>query len=467
MRKVLAIVLFLSLLPLANAGPIQIITPGSSILIYAGQQNQIQIPIKNDAGYKDTFYISVWPTAWVNVEKYWVTLEPGQSSSVSLILTPPRDAEEGVRVFSITINSLDNQTSESDSLYVDVKRKTNVFISDIQLNKQIFKPDETLEIKSIIRNADLKNSHTILLTTKILKDNLLIQKFEKTETIQAKKFLEIEQSLPITIHDVYGDYEIEVLITDTLNEFLDEEKTSFKIERVYDVVKYRTQEHGLFYSSVKIDIENKGNVPKSNFSLEESLTEISKYFFQPETEPDLEMKKENRIVYVWNIQGLNPGDSRSIKYRLQFVNIFALCVAGLISIIIIFLLRCKPSMNKKCRGILSEKKRLTISLHIKNKTKKTLKNLEVKDFVPSIAKVMRKFDSLEPDLKRKNIGTELTWKIEKLKPGEERILTYRIEPLIEIVGELKLPKAYFTHQTKKGKDKTTVSKGIFIKTKVK
>ena len=79
-----------------------------------------------------------------------------------------------------------------------------------------------------------------------------------------------------------------------------------------------------------------------------------------------------------------------------------------------------------------------------------MSNLVVRDFVPAIATVVKKFDTLAPKIKRKAMGTELTWRIKQLKPKEERILTYRIKPVIEFIGKLKLPKAYLIYKTKSG-----------------
>ncbi len=122
---------------------------------------------------------------------------------------------------------------------------------------------------------------------------------------------------------------------------------------------------------------------------------------------------------------------------------------------------------KKYMGILAKDEAVTISLHVKNKSRKILDSVIVKDFVPAIATVIKEFDTLTPSITRKATGTELTWQVKDVRPKEERVLTYKIKPVIEILGDLKLPKAHLLYETKKGKKRKTLSKTITIMRKVK
>lgn len=462
------ITLFLIFSPSSvKAEEIQIIAPEIPIIIYAGRTNELQIPIKNEGKTRDIFYFSVWPSQWISLEKSWVSLDSEESGNISLIITPPIDVEEGTRIFTVTARSLSTKVSDSKDVYLNVKRKVDIFISEIKLNKQILRPDETLTIQPVITNIDKTQSYEIYLTTKILKDNLLIKKFDETISMEPSSIKTLTQLLPVKITHAHGDYDIVVTIRDSLNEFLDEEKSSFKIERVYDVVEQKTVEYGLFYSMVRVDVTNRGNVFQSNFSVEESIPIILGYFFYPEVEPVSEIRKDNRIVYTWRIESLDPDETRTIGYQLRFFNIILGTIIVTILVIVSFYLFLKPTLVKKYAELFVGEKENIVSLYIKNRGRKAIKNIVIKDFVPALARVVRKFDTLVPEINRKDIGTELTWKIDKLKPREERILTYRIKPIIEVLGELKLPKAYFTYETKKGKKKKVVSKTFILKTKVK
>jgi hypothetical protein len=118
-------------------------------------------------------------------------------------------------------------------------------------------------------------------------------------------------------------------------------------------------------------------------------------------------------------------------------------------------------------GFLAKEEEVTISLHVKNKSRKLLNSVTVKDFVPAIATVIKEFGTIEPTIKMKPTGTELTWQVKDIRPREERVLTYKIKPVIEILGSLKLPKAHLVYETKKGRIKRALSKTITIMGKVK
>jgi hypothetical protein len=264
-----------------------------------------------------------------------------------------------------------------------------------------------------------------------------------------------------------GDYEIKVVARNVLNKILDERKTTFKIESIHKIDEQKETKNSILYSDVVIRVTNNGNYPEKNFYVTESMPVISKNFFYPEIEPVSEEEKENRIIYKWLIDELEPGQIITIKYQLRFTNIAITACVIIIAIVWIVWLFFRPIIKKNYIGVLAEKQEITISLNLKNKGRKTLNNLIVKDTVPPLASVVKKFETLEPKVVRRPRGTELIWKIKQLKPKEERVITYKIKPVIEITGGLRLPKAFFTFETKKGKKKRILSKTITLVGKVK
>jgi hypothetical protein len=102
-------------------------------------------------------------------------------------------------------------------------------------------------------------------------------------------------------------------------------------------------------------------------------------------------------------------------------------------------------------------------LEIRNRTRNEIRDVLVRDFVPAVAMVVERFDTLRPMLRKVAGGTEVVWKIDSLGPGDERVLTYRIKPVVDIVGVLKLPKAYVRFLDRKKEVKRFLSKGVYIK----
>jgi len=449
------------------AAEMGLISPEKTVTVYAGQNNYLGVLVQNNLGTTDTFYITSWPSYWISFPKYWTTLSPGEVKNVTIIFDPPKDAEEGITIYTLTITWINSNTSESKKIFFDIVRPTNVYLSDVQLNKQTFSPRENVNIKSIITSIDKKNTNDVYINTKILKDEKIIQTYEETVSISPLSTETISHDFSVKATDPPGDYLVDVVLTNELNKILDQNTISFSILPIHKIDQVKKTENHFLYSNVEIVITNNGNSKETDFSVTESLPLMSKNFFYPEIEPTLKEEKENRVVYSWLIHELSPAETITIRYQLRFYNVVLISCVLVIAIVWVIWLFFRPTLKKSYSGLLSREKEIKMSLYLKNKGRKTLKDITVVDSVPPIAVVIKKFDTLEPKMRRKATGTELTWKIKQLKPREERILTYSIKPIIEVIGDLKLPKAYITYSTKTGKQKRRLSKTITITGKVK
>jgi len=458
------ILLLIDLVPAQN---IEIVAPEKTVILYTGKSSSLEILVKNNQRQKDTFYFSVWPTYWVSLDKYWMALRPDEVGNISLVLEPPIDAEEGMVVYTLTVRSVDYNISSSKEINFKIVRSTSVFLSEVKINKQIFRPGETVTIQPVITNLHRKDSAEVFITTKILKDNSIIKKFEDSLFISPGSMETLSNSFELDITKIAGEYEVDVVLKNELNKVLDEKTINFDIETIHKIDEEKSTTNSLLYSTVIIKITNNGNVVESNFYVTESLPLISKNFFFPEIEPIQQEEKDNRIVYTWSIKKLAPTENIIITYQLRFTNLVLVSCLLIIIVVWIVWLFYRPKLRKGYMGLLAGGKELTISLNLKNRQRKTIENIIVKDFVPPLAAVVKRFDTLVPTLKRTESGTELAWKIKELRPKEERVLTYKIKPSVDILGKLKLPKAHLVYKTKKGKKRRVLSKTVSIMGKVK
>jgi hypothetical protein len=470
MKRILLAFLFLFLFScnLVLAQEIEIIAPDKPVTVYTAKTNELEILIKNNRNVKDILYFSAWPTQWISLKKYWSSVGAGETISLLLDITPPFYAEEGTIVFTVTAKSVDYNISSSKQIYLLIKRSSPIYLSEIKINKQSLKPYETLTIQPVIINIDKEKTIDIIVSTKILKDELLIQKFDDSIKIEPTKTEALSYNFEVKLTHEPGDYRIITTVKDNLNKPLDEKSIGFKIEAVsHKIIEDKKTEKRFLDSIVTVWLTNNGNLPEVDFNFSIILPSVSKSFFYPEIEPSFQEEKENRIIYKWLIRELKPGETIKLKYELRFTNIVVIsCILIAVTVWIVWLL-FQPKLVKKYIGALAKDEEITISLHVKNKSRKKLDNVIVKDLIPPIAAVVQKFDTIIPTIKRKTTGTELTWEVKDIKPKEERILTYKIKPTIEILGGLKLPKAHFLYETKKGKKRRVLSKTVMITRKIK
>jgi len=465
----ISISVFMLLFISVRAEDILITSPEKSVTVYAGKTNTLDVLVKNNRGVTDTFYFSLWggPSVWTTLDVPWVSLDADKTTDVTLKIEPPRDAEIGTHVLTFSVLSLNSDVSESKDIYLDVLRGSDIFITDIELEKQTFKPGDTIIMKPILSNLNKNDALEALVSTRILKDDLVVQKFDESIKIEPRTSKKLTYSFEVKNINEPGDYEIKVVAKNELNKILDERKTTFKIETIHKIDEEKETKNSVLYSDAVIRITNNGNSIEKNFYVTESMPAISKNFFYPEIEPASEEEKENRIIYEWLIDELKPGQTITIRYQLRFTSVVVTACILIIAVIWIVWLFFKPMIKKDYIGLLTGSQEITVSLTLKNKSRKTIKNVIIKDIVPPLASVIKKFGTLEPKIVRKAKGTELTWKIKQIRPKEERVITYKIRPVIEITGGFKLPKAFFTFETKTGKRKRILSKTITIVGKVK
>jgi hypothetical protein len=102
---------------------------------------------------------------------------------------------------------------------------------------------------------------------------------------------------------------------------------------------------------------------------------------------------------------------------------------------------------------------LKVILHVKART--SVDNIEVYDHVPS---AMKLFDKAGMPHKIDGMG-RLSWKIDKLNGGEDRIFSYIIYSPIRIVGRLELSPAT-AHFTKGSKSKHVASNRTYFMSEI-
>jgi len=275
-------------------------------------------------------------------------------------------------------------------------------------------------------------------------------------------------STPFEIKNTYdyGTYNVQVFMYDNFGMPIHSKMTTFVIKKYSDFEKDKKIQRSFLETSFIINITNKGNYPES-FVISETMPKIAKYFFYPEIEPIKEDEKENRIIYTWIVNDVKPDQSVIIKYHLRFGNAaFATFLLLLLTSFILSLLH-KPTLLKKYSEIANLEKGNLVTLHIKNNSIREIHNIVVKDNIPSIFAVVKEFETLKPEIKVTPIGTSLVWKIDKLKPKEDRVLTYRIKPVMSVEGKVKLPKAYFSYKLGKIVINKVAEKIVVFSKKVK
>jgi len=459
------------------AGEIELSLNVKSLTIYTGETGTAEITVKNNQASQDTLSVSVFPQYIYGIiptlEKYSLTIEPKATTTFKIYFNVPECSEEASTSFTITVNSQKNtNVEESKTIILYTIRKYGVCISDLKLDKYIVNPGEDVSIETSLSNPAVGLSLPVRLETNVVKDIEIVKTFsDSVESIEGKSSKTIKHVFSVNKYEKPGFYKVEVIMKDRFGSAVGSKKTQFRIPVLnasensnYLLIK-KGMKFGLLAQTVEINVKNDGNVQINSFYVSESIPIFMKIFLFPKKEPVSEETKDNRIIYSWLVPSLAPGESYMISYEISTWNAVLIITVLAITVFYVFNYAFAISVVKTHRhfGPITKEKEITVMLEVRNRTRNEIRDVVVRDFVPAVAMVVEKFDTLRPMLRKVGSGTEVVWRFDALGPGDERTLTYRIKPVMEIIGTLKLPKAYVRFMDKRKEVKRVLSKGVYVK----
>lgn len=466
--------ILLMTLPALAQDEVQVILSTTAITINTSETKYVDVVIKNNQDFQDSFSVSVWPSVtWSgvspNLDRYSVSIDANSDATVELYLTVASDAEEVVPTFLITARSLTNSSIvDSESINVRIVRKTSVYISDIKLDKYVLDPGESITIDVSLTNLAATEAKQLKLQTSIKTPVEIIRRFDdQIASMEKKSTKTLSHGYSFDKYAAPTSYSVEATLRDSLNRLIDSRSVNFKVNRISNIIHQKSVSYGLFSQTATIKVRNEGNVLEEDFYVSETIPEFIKDFFFPQIEPDKVEVKDKRVVYSWLVPSLLPGDEVTIKYEIKVLSLWlvGLVIIGVVALAFKYVYMPKIIKKHKRVEAIERGKEILISLEVRNPTLREIKDVVVKDLVSPIAKVVERFDTMRPTVKATEAGTELIWKLKSLRPLEERILTYRIKPVVELIGTLRLPKATISYVDRKKKKKETASKTIIIKPK--
>ncbi len=472
MKKILlfsfAVFLLMSFSVIAD-DKVRIIPETSSISAYSGDTVTLSIIIENRQSSEDRFSLVV-PSYQYKVraspEEYSPTIPANSNKTIKISFSIPLDADELTLAYPISVSSITTTASDTQTILLTIIRKSPVYISDIKLDNYLVNPEQEFRVDTTLTNLETSPSAEYSLETVIRTGDQIVKRFDTNVlNVPQKSTQTFSNSFGFDKYAAPGVYTVESTLKDSLNRKVNSQKTNVKLAEIKNVVHTKSTKSGLLSQTISIRVKNEGNVKSDSLFVVETTTENIKNFFYPATAPTVEESGDGTIVYKWLINPLQPGEEVVIQYEVRTLNLWIVLMVIGVSIIVAFkyVFAFQIVKRHRHRGPITKDSEIVISLDVRNRTRHEMKDVVVKDFVPSIVKVVERFDTVRPKVKAVAGGTELYWKFDSLGAGEERVLTYRVKPAMEIIGGLKLPKAHAKFIDKKKEKKVVTSKHVVIK----
>ncbi len=446
----------------------------SNPVLFTDETSSISVVIVNSQPQADTFTISVFnplpSQVAVSAEKFLVDIGPNEQAAVRIDFTPAFLADPQTIEYPVTVTSTsDSSVKDTKSIFATVQRNTPVFVSELTLEKYALNPGERVVIISQVSNIDdvLSGKYTMKMT--IRKGTAIVRTFtESIESVGAKSSLRIAERFELDKYAPPGGYVVEVELRDAGNQLKYAKFVNFNINTVTKLpTEYvsKSTKYNVVSVSTAIAVNNEGNVDLPAFTLTESVPRLYSVLFSPAIEPVSEEVVGSRIVYSWSVPTMPPGGQYTVTYEFAVWRIWI--AAGLIAGLVYlgYKMFATPRIHKDVshEGEIRRGKEIVVMLDAKNKAFHEIKDVEVIDIVPQLARVVEKFDTLRPKIAKVPGGTELRWRIDTMRPREDRVLTYRINPSVDVVGDLPLPQATMIYSDRRKIRRNVVSKQTLVK----
>ncbi|MBI2084262.1 MAG: hypothetical protein HYT70_01450 [Candidatus Aenigmarchaeota archaeon] len=467
------IAVLLSVTAAAFAAGVSVQIPKTNPTLFTGETSSVDVVIVNSRSNADTFTLTIFnpvPTQiGVSAEKFLIDVGPNEQETVRIDFTPDFLADPQTVEYSITVMSTsDNSVTDTKSIFATVQRKTPVFISELSLEKYALNPGEKVRIISQVYNADDFLSDKYFLKLTIRRGADIVQTFTETiESIGTKSSLRIAESFDLDNYAPPGGYVVEAELRDANNQLKYAKSLNFNVNTVTQLpTEYVSKQtsYNVVATTTTITIINRGNVDLPPFTLTESVPKMATVLFSPDVEPG-EQSAGNRIVYSWSVPTLAPGAQYTIKYSFEIWRLWVAAAIVFGAVYAGYKFFATPGVHKGTshRGEIRRGKEIVVLVEARNRAFHEIKDVEVIDVVPQLVRIVEQFDTLRPKITKVPGGMELRWRIDTMKAREDRVLTYRIKPVVDVVGNLTLPQATMVYADRRKIRRSSVSKEALVK----
>ncbi len=390
-------------------------------------------------------------------------LQPGETKKTTIKIKPVEKFKPGIYAPTFYVDEyIDNAVKSYTNplkIYLSPDGPVDYVPSlkvDIDMNDKI-NPRETVSVKMFIENRnpldlkDLKIRIQSDMPEFVKEGSLNLPPLEKKTaefSITPSKYQQPKKYTLFFIFERFGEQvkvitkNVEILPLQPAFEFTKNDETIF------------------FKRFSALAVTNPGNV------INTQDVNIPVGFWESLFVTDAQTKKvDGQRVLSWKVS-LAPNEEKYFffvtNYRVLFYIIAILVIFGIFYLIV----KSPIEVSKKATAKHGENKEtlseIKITLEVRNKSNKRIKDVEIIDVVPSIANVEKSLQlgTLKPkEIRNTKKGTKVIWSLAELDAHEHRLITYKIRAKLNILGTFSLPRTVLEY--KKGKKKGKVFSNVF------
>ncbi|MBU3957743.1 MAG: hypothetical protein KKB25_01580 [Nanoarchaeota archaeon] len=382
--------------------------------IYAGNTTNFSAVITN-GGADDWFSVAAIGTysSWISVEKQNIFIPYGSSASSALTVMPAPDALQNKYQYSVIVSRASDSAKVEKEVFVNVLQSNAVIIKDALLSCSECAPGETVSASVTIMNSGSKPLGSLKLAL-TLGDRTKIISISSLDFGVLKEF---SSEFVLDSMAAPGQYAVDAKVMQDTS-VLAQKSLKFTVPSLPDIKTVKNVSTSIFGNYVTLVSSNSGNAAQTADIKSGALD--AWYSFYSGAKPFSAGKE-----YVWRIT-LAPNESAAITYSEIFWPVpLALAVLAFIGA---YYYIAVSFVSIRKRIVRKHGREFSVSIHVKSGLS-PMDNAAVRDAVPKEFAVSGTFESIKPVVRKTQAGTELVWRLGRLKSREERILHYRIKPV--------------------------------------
>ncbi len=440
---------FLMALSAANAASFDISTEAIKDRIIVNEFASYKITVKNNLNIEDEYriYSLDFPTWDIRTDPIVnpITLEvaPGEEGSVEVLVDPLKIKEIGAYDVNVNVRSKVLDSASSIQLKVTVLSTDPLMqgyvptvITSVGIPDKI-DPRKEIPIKIVLNNQNVINYSImeVRISSNLIQDTIATTLDPKEEkTLEAKK----------TIDPLTAPQQDNVVVA-----VFAEGKPISQVTRRIEIIEYKDEklfEEKKGFLKTKDTYRFASNNEDYKGALKVKTTLLNSIFSS--TEPNARVVREQgKMYYEWEVKLENK------EMYVAVTKNFAPLVIALILIIAVavfyFAFRSPLTMVKEASNIVKKEEgvvELIVVLHIANRGQSRISEIEASDYIPGLVGIGSDIPigSLQPTrvLRHEKKGTTIVkWAVDGLDPSEERVLSYKVQSMLPILGSFSLPAA--------------------------
>ncbi|MFH8038465.1 MAG: hypothetical protein QXJ14_00425 [Candidatus Aenigmatarchaeota archaeon] len=414
----------------------------------------VEIYNKNDK--EEIFMISVFPQEIGGIksvynDRIWVA--PKSSKIVNIFFVAPKCVVEEMAIFEIIIYPYSNPNEKIvKNITVLPKLESLLCLLPIKKSKDSLKPGEEFMFEITAKNL-AKRDYDVIFKVYLNKE----KKFEEIARIEKLSTITKSYSFKIDNNWNPGKYFVEIALLDTTGKIIDLKEEYFFVEESKNLDQYSSTSINFFFVSSTYIFKNLGNSPLPSFTYVLKFPSLISFLVKIDAKAGYE-KVDG--TFKINIPSLEKNSFYSFQLKILLYPIWLTAFFVIILISLVYWRYYTITINKILIGKAEED--IKIKIVVRNARRVKLRDVIVKDFVPSLFKISKDFEFFAPQITKKSFGFELSWNLGDLNPNEEVILAYKIKPIVELVGKFKLPKAVLRYREGKKIKTIGISKSISV-----